>query len=152
MYIPRYFCIEELVPPEIQGVPFVPQKNEAERQRLFMLFDIVALQTLDALRQRFGAVTVNNWHVGGARKLSGWRPFDCPVGARYSQHKWGRAFDCLFHHATPEDVRADIFAHPEREEYRHIRRIEAFEGMNWFHFDTGNHERERAGIAVIGAS
>lgn len=45
-------------------------------------------------------VTVNDWGFRDsvdteARQYSGWRPFDCPVGAKHSQHKLGRALDSV---------------------------------------------------------
>lgn len=143
-YIPKHFRIEELVPPHM-----VQQASRAPEQ-LFILFDVYALQTLEALRHRYGPVTINNWHMGGSRSLSGWRPFDCSTGAPLSQHKFGRAFDCLFRDATPKEVRYDIINRQDDAAFAHINRIEAFEGMNWFHFDTGNHMRNTNGIAIIG--
>ncbi|MFV0421105.1 peptidase M15 [Oleidesulfovibrio sp.] len=143
-YTPKHFQIEELVPPQML------HNATAAPRKLFMLFDIHALQALDALRRRYGPTTVNTGHLGGDRSLSGWRPFDCSTGAPLSQHKFGRAFDCLFRDATPQEVRCDLMARPDDEEFARIRRIEAFEGMSWFHFDTGNHARETCGIAVVG--
>ncbi|MGX7949599.1 peptidase M15 [Oleidesulfovibrio alaskensis] len=143
-YTPRHFRIEELVPPQMAA-----HSRAAVRRNLLMLFDMDALRTLDLLRRRYGPVTVNTWHAGGNRTLSGWRPWDCATGAALSQHKYGRAFDCLFRDATPQEVRHDLLLRPDDEEFRAIRRIEAFEGMNWFHFDTGNHDRQGHGIAVV---
>ena len=144
MYMTEYFRIEELVPPEIHAA------WKQAPQRLFMLFDLDALRTLDNLRRRYGPIIVNNWHKDGNFRHSGWRPWDCKEGAALSQHKLGRAFDCKFTQASAEEVRQDLARMPFSPAFSAIRRIEAFEGMTWFHFDTGNHNRETDGILVVG--
>ena len=144
MYQTEFFAIQELVPEQQYSL------YQKHPEKLFMLFDVAALRTLDALRRRYGSIVVNNWHAGGAFHNSGWRPWECSEGAALSQHKFGRAFDCKFVQVTAEEVRRDLVAAPEREEFSLIHRIEAFDGMSWFHFDTGNHRREY-GIAMFGA-
>ncbi len=145
MYIPRYFRIEELVPPAMH------EAWKHAPNTLFMLFDTDALRSLDALRHRYGPIAVNTWAQGGPFRYSGWRPWDCSEGAALSQHKLGRAFDCKFHKVTAEEVRHDLACRPADEAFTRIRRVEAFPGMSWFHFDTGNHDREAQGIFVMGA-
>ncbi len=144
MYTTRHFDIAELVPPDLHR-----QWHHAP-ERLFMLFDITALRTLDALRDRYGPIVVNNWHAGGSFRLSGWRPWDCAEGAALSQHKTGRAFDCKFTRVHAEEVREDLARTPDTAPFMDIRRVESFGGMQWFHFDTGNHAREQAGVLVVG--
>lgn len=144
MYSTQYFRPEELVPPEIHA------RWQHAPHKLFMLFDITALKTIDALRRRYGPLVVNNWHQGGSFRNSGWRSWDCPEGASLSQHKLGRAFDCKFSRISAEEVRHDLTRRPQDTEFTAIRRIEAFDGMSWFHFDTGNHDREKQGILVVG--
>ncbi|XPV77954.1 MAG: hypothetical protein ACNI27_08545 [Desulfovibrio sp.] len=132
IYICQHFRIEELVPPEMfEAFKYNPVK-------LWMLFDRFALITLDLLRERYGTCTVNNWLWDGNYKYSGWRPFDCKDGAKLSQHKWGRGFDAKFKYITPQEIWQDMIKNPNDEAFRHIRRIEAFPKMTWFHFDTGN--------------
>jgi hypothetical protein len=41
-------------------------------------------------------MTINNWHSGGKFQYRGWRPPEYTQGAKYSQHRSGRAFDCHF--------------------------------------------------------
>jgi hypothetical protein len=144
MYTPVHFRIEELVPPDMHA------RWRHAPHKLFMLFDMDALRTLDALRHRYGPIVVNNWHTGGQFRNSGWRAWDCPEGAALSQHKLGRAFDCKFTRISAAKVRQDMEREPEAPCFAAIRRIEAFDGMSWFHFDTGNHDREGMGVLVVG--
>jgi len=41
-------------------------------------------------------VTVNNYLFGGQLQYRGYRPPDCVIGARESQHRFGAGFDCDF--------------------------------------------------------
>ena len=143
--------MHELLPPDLY---------RAYNKRGIFFFDINALVTLDALRDRYGYCTVNNWFWGGDFKWSGFRPWDCPEGARLSQHKFGRAFDCKFRNVTADEVRedmrkADCFnpdsKRPFPYEFQLIRRVENYENMNWFHFDLAPQIATR-GMGVIGDS
>jgi hypothetical protein len=53
-------------------------------------------------------VVVNNWHIGGNKEFSGYRPPDCAVGAKLSQHRLKSAFDCemwiVFSDGTRQEV------------------------------------------------
>lgn len=159
-YIPKHFSIEELLPPP-NFLP-LPLRLEFQRepQKLFRLFDYRVLVTLDRLRVRYGVCTVNNWQLFTAKewadfstymfRFSGWRPFDCEEGAALSEHKLFRAFDCKFRYNTPSDVWDEMLANPNAPEFEFIQRIEAFSGMTWFHFDTGQHERYGKAIKVLG--
>ena len=151
LYIPKYFALHELLPPDI---------FRAYSDRGWYFFDLHVLFSLDALRERYGTVTVNNWFWGGKYKYSGYRPWNCPVGARTSQHKFGRAMDCKFKNVTADEVREDMrnagcfdpkSSKPFPYAFAHIRRIENFEGMSWFHFDTAP-VLTGAGIGVVGGS
>jgi len=156
MYVPEHFEIRELVWPEFFEV------NKDYGERLFLALDARALACLDALRRRFGPLTVNDWAWGGLFRLSGLRPMGSGTGARLSQHIFGRAFDCKFRDVTADEVREDLLAwqaagRPPRsaadtraEAYSLICRIERVPDMSWFHFDVGNHDPERDGVLVVG--
>lgn len=150
MYECKYFRIEELVPQDLF------EQYRDKQHRLWQLFDVRALMTLDALRDRLGSITVNNWFWGGRRIFSGWRPFDCPEGAALSQHKWGRGFDCKFKEHSAQSVRKELyqadgsgrqFGMPH---FANITCIEDFPGMSWFHFDVRNHDVGNLGLMVVG--
>jgi len=125
MYKCEHFIIQELVPPAV----YSDRGNKA-----WELLDPAALFTLDSLRDRFGVITVNNWHLGGDRQWSGLRTPDSPYYSKYSQHTFGRAFDCLFTSTTAEDVRQTILANPE--DFPEITSMEL--GTSWLHFDVRN--------------
>lgn len=127
MYQCEYFIIQELVPLEV----YMDRGEKA-----WELFDERALKTLDALRDEFGICTINNWHIGGTRRYSGLRTADCGVGTRYSQHMFGRAFDCLFRDISSEKVR-EIVLRKREKLFPYITGLEL--NITWFHFDVRNH-------------
>jgi len=130
IYKCKHFKIEELVPPDVYN-------GEEDKDRLWMIFDILALKALDALRDRYGPAFVNTWHYEkNGFKNRGYRAPDCTVGARYSQHRFGRAFDVSFRDVSAEEVRGDARNTPYPQ-FQHFRRIE--EDVSWLHFDTGNY-------------
>jgi hypothetical protein len=137
IYRPRHFQIEELVPPSI---------FEARGERAIELLDLEALVTLDLLRDRYGTLTVNDWHWEGHFTESGLRHPDTETGAKFSQHKFGRAFDCKFRRTTPREVFDDILEHDEL--FPKLTVLENVEHTpTWLHFDTRNHGRR--GIWVV---
>jgi len=40
------------------------------------------------------SIISNNWHLGGTKQYSGYRPPEYTEGAKLSQHRLGSAFDC----------------------------------------------------------
>jgi hypothetical protein len=125
MYVPKHFALHELVPRHV-----FTERGEFSWE----LLDPRALRTLDALRSRFGSITVNNWRWGGSREWSGLRTELSPCGTQYSQHRFGRAFDCIFADISAEEVREFIRANPEI--YPEICSIEL--DTSWLHFDVRN--------------
>ncbi|MGH8235412.1 MAG: hypothetical protein ACREXP_00130 [Steroidobacteraceae bacterium] len=137
LYRPSSFGLQELVPPIIYN---------SRGESAWELLDERALMTLQALRDALGPITVNNWHSGGAFKESGLRSFDTSTGAKYSQHKFGRAFDCKFGKVTPREAADYILKHPER--FPLLTTIENPDATpTWLHVDCRNHNRQ--GIWVV---
>ena len=124
-----FFGIEELVSREV----FSDRGEKA-----WALLDERALETLDALRKEFGPITVNDWKWGGSYEYSGFREPDCGIGAAYSQHRFGRAFDCKFKNVSVDRVRARILSTPEK--FPHISALEM--NVSWLHFDVRNYGPE----------
>jgi hypothetical protein len=123
---PKSFLLEELVDPAI---------HKARGERAWELLDPRALITLQALRDALGPCTVNSWHAGGGFKESGLRGFSTGTGAAYSQHKYGRAFDCKFRDALPAEALAYVQAN--RGKFPHLTVIEDVNYTpTWFHFDV----------------
>lgn len=124
-YIPEHFSAHELVPPKVY-------KDRGDKA--FQLIDVRVLLTLDALRERFDSMTVNNYYWGKDRKWSGLRTPDSPYYSPYSQHTFGRAADCLFKKHSADVVRREILDNPDH--FPFITFIEL--DVNWLHFDVRN--------------
>ena len=136
IYRPRFFRLEELVPPEVF------ERGEAAWE----LLDPRALRTLDLLRERFGSVVVNDWKTGGTYRDSGFRAASSTVGPALSQHRFGRAFDCKFRTTTPAAVHAHLLEHPA--DFPEITTLEAAAATpTWLHFDVRNNAEP--GIRVV---
>jgi len=125
MYQCRHFIIQELVPPHVY---------EARKELAWHLLDAGALRMLDLLRDHFGPTVVNDWHNSGNRKWSGLRTAGCPHFSEYSQHTFGRAFDCIFLDTDAHSVRNYVLLH--KSEFPEITAVE--KGVDWFHFDVRN--------------
>jgi uncharacterized protein YcbK (DUF882 family) len=121
MYKPRYFTWQELMP-------------YAEYEPYWLiLMDERILITLDAIRTHYKRpVTVNNWHRGGQFSMRGFRPMTGNVGAKYSQHRFGRAVDFDVAGIPAEQVRNDI-------RFGLFPLITCIEkNVNWVHIDVRN--------------
>jgi len=130
MYTCQYFAIHELVPKQV---------FQARGERAWQLLDERLLITLDRLRERYGAMTVNNWYWGKEREWSGLRTKDSPYYSPYSQHTFGRAADCLFMKASAEAVRKDMLAAPDDQTFELVGSLEM--GVSWLHVDVRNCDR-----------
>ncbi len=82
----KYFKIEEFVPKNIF-------KHYSTNSIMFLDPRVINLAV--AYREFFNKpVVINNWHSGGTYQERGYRIPNSNTGARFSQHKFGRAFDC----------------------------------------------------------
>jgi len=125
MYKCKHFKIQELVPRHVY---------EARGDKAWELLDKDALKMIDGLREAFGVMTVNNWHIGGERNWSGLRTSDSPYYSPYSQHSFGRAFDCIFTSRTAQQVRQAILNN--RDDFPLVMGMEL--DTSWLHVDTRN--------------
>ena len=128
MYIPKYFALYEIVPEEIY------HRNKSQA---WQFFDDRALKTLDALREKYGKMIVNDWFWGGVNDSRGFRTPDDLDGAELSPHKRGQAFDVSFDKYPAQKVRDDILEN--QDEFPYINAIE--DDVTWLHFDTRNCKR-----------
>ena len=129
IYQCRHFGIQELVAPEIYA---------ARVSRAWELLDTELLMTIDAARDAVGPITINDWHWGGMFKYSGLRPWDCAIGAKWSDHKYGRACDLKPIRVTPRELYDYMLKHPEK--FPHLRSLENIEKTpSWVHVSTRNH-------------
>jgi len=126
---PKHFIPQEYVPKEIYDV--LGDKS-------LLVMDYRVLKTDDAIREFFGVpVIINTWHDSkmvkkyGLRRYSGYRPFQCKVGAAFSQHKFGRASDKVVVGIDIKTVRRAII-----DNQRHFPYITVIEDkVSWLHTD-----------------
>lgn len=130
MYTPRFFDVQELVPPSIY---------EDRGPKAIELIDERVLITLDKLRETFGTCTVNDWSFtsDGLYTQSGLRTVESEEYSPTSQHTFGRAMDCKFKEVSAEEVRQRVIENQPLFPY--ITFIE--DDVSWFHFDVRNCER-----------
>jgi len=140
IYIPKYFGIKELTPPEMGSII---QRNGVE-WAFATLFDPHLLITLDYLRGQFGVMICNDWVLGGRNTYRGFRPDGCGVGAVYSQHRFGRAADLITTTSSPDEIRGEILNNPDSARYKYIGGLEL--GTSWLHIDT---RQRRDGIVTF---
>lgn len=79
-------------------------------------------------------VILNNWYNGGKIEHAGYRTPDCRIGAKFSQHKFGRALDFNIQDFQPEVIRNFI-----RKQFPMLRNLglSAMEKdtPSWVHID-----------------
>lgn len=112
----------------------MPSK-EYEQYWLILMDDRILI-TADEIREYYGVpVTINNWYWGGNFKNRGFREMNTSVGAKLSQHKFGRAFDFDVKNVPAEQVRNDI----RKGKFPLITCIE--KDVSWVHADVRNVNR-----------
>lgn len=117
--------LDEYIPKELY-LKYVGQEHI-----LTGLIDKRLVMADQALRNKFGVVTINNWWHGGERNESGLR---IPGQKHYSptsQHAFGRASDKLFRDALPEEVRKYIKSH-----WNELGITAIEDGVDWVHSDV----------------
>lgn len=113
---------------------FIPKKQFDELGNMsIILIDQRIFSIAQAVRNKFGTITINDWYWDGKRNYSGWRPDFPDVGAKYSQHKFGRAIDMLPKDCTAEEIRQSI---KKNEAYWYQQGIRVIENnVSWLHVD-----------------
>ena len=81
-------------------------------------------------------ITINNYETGGQYKSSGLRVQSAKIGAKYSQHKYGRAIDCKFKGITIQEA-FDFLMHNQVKYFNLVlTTIENIEHTpTWLHLD-----------------
>lgn len=96
MKLNDYFDVREFVPPQIW--------NKYQNNSIWFV-DPKLVQIATAYREFFETpIVINNWFIGGKFMYRGYRPPRVNVGAEFSQHKMGRAFDCHSPLITPQQM------------------------------------------------
>ena len=119
---------------------FIDPVTYSERgEKSLQLIDNRIISIAQFFRDIYGGVTINNWHSGGSYKESGLRRFDTSTGAKYSQHKYGRAIDLKFSNKTAQQVYADIMNDKNKFFNAGLRVVENIQATpSWLHLDVRN--------------
>lgn len=127
MKVSSNFSLEEFVHPAIF-------KRVGDRSLDFL--HPLLIPTIQALRDKFGSVTVNDWLWKGKFKNSGLRLPLGELGASMSSHKFGCAADCKFSDVEPIEVQTYVVRH--QKEFPNIVRLEnALVTKTWLHVEVG---------------
>ena len=134
MKVSKNFDLQEFVSPELY-------KQFGDSSIWFINPKIIAFA--QAFRDIVGkSVTINNWHSGGKFKYSGQRPFNCKIGATFSQHKFGNAVDLKVDGLTGDQMRKIIIDNYDKVFSKYITTIE--DGTDtWLHADCRNTQQDK---------
>lgn len=135
----NWFELYEVLPEEIYNKIFPIYGEDAWR-----LFNGGYLFTLNALRRRYGKLVANTYHWGGSSQYRGYRPLDCKVGSKLSQHKRLRAVDLIPMETTAANIRADILANRHPEDFKYITGLEL--DVDWLHIDFREWDVDKNGL------
>lgn len=143
-YIPKWFTLKELLPEN-----FYHENKDRGDYLWTICFDPRVLWTADRLRERYGPMIANTWNNPKIKKheFRGYRPPNCAVGSKLSQHRYGRAIDLIPQKIGAQIIRDEIKADPNNNDFKFITCLE--DDVSWFHFDTRNWDRTTHGILII---
>lgn len=110
------------------------------------LLDMPLTRCIDRLREAVGPLAINDWHKGGNYHESGMRTPQTPTGAKFSMHRFGRAYDIKPKAVSVMELYNHIMHYASL--YPEIRRIESPEKTpSWLHVDSFPHSGD--GIQII---
>ena len=126
-YRPKYFALNELVPPDV---------IQARGEQAWQLMDERILRGADWLREKFGPCVINGKFGGKGFSESGLRNPLTTTGARWSQHKFGRAVDMKFLKVNVKEVYDYILANQPEARANGITCVENINATpSWLHCD-----------------
>jgi len=126
-YRPKYFALNELVPPDV-----IASRGE----QAWQLMDDRILRGADWLREKFGPCVINGKFGGKGFTESGLRNPLTTTGARWSQHKFGRAVDLKFLKVNVKEVYDYILANQPEARANGITTVENINATpSWLHCD-----------------
>ncbi len=124
MYVPKYFKPYEFVSEKMY-------KIYSDNSLLFISDEMK--ETMDDLREFFDVpIYINNWQFGGSFQNRGYRDPFTSVGAKLSQHKFGRAIDFHSPIIASSTIRKQILENQNL--FPHIHRMER--DVSWVHIDS----------------
>ena len=118
-----------------------------EGERMWRLLDSRYVETIDAIRRRYGKMVANTWWWGGSHQYRGFRPIDCEVGSPLSQHKLFRAIDLVPVSESVDKIRSDIIHDRYPSDFRWITAVEL--DVPWLHIDGRQWDKQRNGVLRI---
>ena len=146
-YRPKYYKLYELLPKDV----YDELNDNGILEIGWYLFDSRFLWTIDALREKWNTATyVNTWYIELKNifqeqyNYSGYRNFDCLIGAKWSQHKFGRAGDLKIPSLSIDNIINDMKNNPDDPAYKYITAVESkVKGKtpSWLHIDIRNCKR-----------
>lgn len=126
-YRPKYFQLHEVVPADV---------IQALGEKAWMLMDERILKGADWLREKFGPCVINGKFGGKVFTESGLRNPLTSTGARFSQHKFGRAVDLKFLNVNVKEVYDYILANQPEARANGITTVENISfTKSWLHCD-----------------
>lgn len=131
MPLSPHFIIQEFVPKAVYA---------AFGDSSLWFIDSKLISVCELIRAHFDKpVTINDWHKGGTYYESGYRTPESPTGAKYSQHRFGRAADIKLEGLTSEEVYNEILSN---EALFLMAGLSAMENIaktaTWVHVDVRN--------------
>lgn len=129
MKVSKNFDLREFVPPTIW---------ERFKENSIWFIDQRVIDLAQFYRDYFDKpVTVNNWHYNpGGYSERGFRVPTTITGAKLSQHRFGRAFDCNIDGITPNEAREEILKNREMFMAHGLTTLESGEfAKTWIHSD-----------------
>jgi hypothetical protein len=125
----KYFKVEELVNPTI---------FKQFGSKSIMFIDDRIITAIEIIREEINTpIIINNWHNNGEFENSGLRAFNCPIGAEFSQHKFGRAMDLKQRKYSAEQLRQIIKELAKNKLKGLVTGIE-LKTDTWVHIDCRN--------------
>jgi hypothetical protein len=127
-YRPKYFALNEVV---------YPGAIQARGEQAWQLMDDRILRGADWLREKFGPCVINGKFGGKGFTESGLRDPFTNTGAKFSQHKFGRALDLKFMKVTCTEVYDYIIRNPTEARANGITTVEDIRDTKgqWLHVD-----------------
>lgn len=133
MYKTKYFKLEELVNPTLY--------NTIDNNTLWKIFDEKLLKAIDFIREKYGPVFINSNGLTDC----GLRQYDCSIGAKFSPHKFGRAFDLhiqsIENQQLNKEDKTKAYNRIREELFLLIDYINFEDNITWLHIDTFNREK-----------
>jgi len=108
MKINKHFDIREFIP-ESEYNKIMKLSEDDRLNAFYKLINPELVELAVFIREFFGKpMVINNWHKGGIYSLRGWRPLNCKIGAKNSDHKKKMAIDFNIVGLTDDFVKEKI--------------------------------------------